>query len=443
MNAPGAEPESPLDVERVEWVPATPESVRVRVVGRWRGPPPAVAPVLLVGDLSFAADEHGIVEGAWRASFTAPVEIRARLERRLALRVGDAEIGLPAASAGPADESSAPPPGEIVGRGVLDERRARRFEGVEGSIVRRAEAAEAEAATLRTQLEHLEERLREAGAEREADRSRIAELRARVEAAERHAGALAREMDAVRREGAEALEAAVALRREAEAERALASPDGERIARLEAELGRRADVQARVSSQLADLRRELKRLRSEASGPRVFELEERERAGREELARRAVELDELRRGGAPGRGAALARGRLRRELAEARALAVARDEELREASLAAAEARRRVEEERRRRFAVEAELRAELEREREELGGRLAEAEGTLRAQVAAERRAFEEQASAIERTVAGLRSRLSQVVEEVEARLEAERAGRAAAEEELASLRAREAEVG
>src|SRR3954471_22342356 len=143
MNAPGAEPESPLEVERVEWVPATPETVRVRVVGRWRGAPPAVAPVLLVGELSFAADEHGVVDGAWRASFSVPVEMRARLERRLGLRVGDAELALPAASAGPADEASAPPPGEIVGRGVLDERRARRFEGVEGSIVPPAEAAEA------------------------------------------------------------------------------------------------------------------------------------------------------------------------------------------------------------------------------------------------------------------------------------------------------------
>src|SRR4051812_33282032 len=101
VNAPGAEAESPLDVERIEWVPATSETVRVRVVGRWRGAPPAVAPVLLVGELSFAADEHGLVEGSWRASFSVPVEIRARLERRLGLRVGDAELALPAASAGP------------------------------------------------------------------------------------------------------------------------------------------------------------------------------------------------------------------------------------------------------------------------------------------------------------------------------------------------------
>src|SRR4051812_44533508 len=272
MNAPGAEAESPLDVDRVEWIPATPETVRVRVVGRWRGAPPAVAPVLLVGDLSFAADEHGIVDGAWRASFSVPIEIRSRLDRRLGLRGGDAEVGRPAASAGPADEASAPPPGEVVGRGVLDERRARRFEGVEGSLVRRAEAAEAEAATLRTQLEHLEQRLREAGAERESDRAAIADLRERVAAAERLAASLAREMDAVRREGAEALEAAVgarreaeaaaqsALEREAEAARLLETIDatgkGERVRRLEAELERRAAVQARIGEQLGALRDE-------------------------------------------------------------------------------------------------------------------------------------------------------------------------------------------
>src|SRR4051794_27930563 len=194
MNAPGAEADSPLDVERVEWVPASPETVRVRVVGRWRGAPPAIAPVLLVGELSFAADEHGVSDGVWRASFSIPIEMRSRLDRRMGLRVGDAELALHAASAGPADEASAPPPGEIVGRGVLDERRAKRFEGVEGSLVRRAEAAEAEAATLRTQLENLEERLREAGAERDADRAQIEELRERVGAAGRHAAELAREM---------------------------------------------------------------------------------------------------------------------------------------------------------------------------------------------------------------------------------------------------------
>src|SRR3954451_6230843 len=108
MNAPspdGPPGESPLDVERVEWVPASPETVLVRVVGRWRPVPPVVAPILVVDDGEggrFVADEHGVVGGAWRASFTVPIEVRPRLERRLALEVGDAVVPLPAASAGPA-----------------------------------------------------------------------------------------------------------------------------------------------------------------------------------------------------------------------------------------------------------------------------------------------------------------------------------------------------
>src|SRR4051812_29608242 len=272
MNAPspdGPPGDSPLDVERVEWVPATPETVLVVVVGRWRSAPPVVAPVLIVQDgyeRRFPADEHGVLEGAWRASFTVPIELRPLLERRLRLRVGDAELPLPAASAGVADEANAPPPATIVDRTVLDERRARRVEGAEESLVRRAQAAEAQAATLRTQLEHLEERLREATSERDelerdlraAEQREEAEKRVRVEAAEErdsvraeaekaagalrarlraaelHATELAREMDAVRREGAEAAEAALAARRAADEREAELA---ERLAALDAQAG--------------------------------------------------------------------------------------------------------------------------------------------------------------------------------------------------------------
>src|SRR3954470_14141460 len=273
MNAPspdGPPSESPLDVERVEWIPASPETVRVLVVGRWRSAIPVVAPVLIVSDgerADFPADEHGMVDGAWRATFTIPIELRPGLDRRLAMRVGDAEVALPAASAGPADEATAPPPATIVDRSVLDERRARRFEGAEESLVRRAQAAEATAATLRTQVEHLEERLREAVAERdaltrdlraaeqreEAERrvrlealeerdavraeadKRVGGLRAKLRAAELHAAELAREMDAVRREGAEAQQAAVAARHAAQrAEAAATEREAELAEQLEA-----------------------------------------------------------------------------------------------------------------------------------------------------------------------------------------------------------------
>src|SRR5205823_5554551 len=96
VNAPspdGPPAESPLDVERVEWVPASPETVRVLVVGRWRSATPVVAPILLVDDggpRRFPAEDHGVVDGAWRATFTVPIELRPRLEHRLAMEVGDA-----------------------------------------------------------------------------------------------------------------------------------------------------------------------------------------------------------------------------------------------------------------------------------------------------------------------------------------------------------------
>src|SRR3954451_10186145 len=95
MNAPspdGPPGDSPLDVERVEWVPATPETVSVLVVGRWRSSPPAVAPELIVESAyqRFPAVEHGVFEGRWRATFTGPIDLRPRPARRLRRRGGAA-----------------------------------------------------------------------------------------------------------------------------------------------------------------------------------------------------------------------------------------------------------------------------------------------------------------------------------------------------------------
>src|SRR5213592_4514503 len=98
MNAPspdGPPAESPLDVERVEWVPATPLTVRVLVVGRWRTEPPLHGAILLVENgerRRFPADEHGVAGGVWRAMFTVPIELRPVIERRLGLLVGNAEL---------------------------------------------------------------------------------------------------------------------------------------------------------------------------------------------------------------------------------------------------------------------------------------------------------------------------------------------------------------
>src|SRR5207244_11720750 len=133
-------------VGRGEWVPGSPAGLRVVVVGRWRAEPPRNGAILLVEDgewRHFPADEHGIVEGVWRAAFTVPSELRPDVERRLGLLVGNAELRLPGASAGPADEASAPPPAPVVDQRELDDRRARRCEGAEEGLVRRAQAAEA------------------------------------------------------------------------------------------------------------------------------------------------------------------------------------------------------------------------------------------------------------------------------------------------------------
>src|SRR6185436_980098 len=89
VNAPspdGPPAESPLDLERIEWLPATPTTVTVLVVGRWRGDPPRHGAILIVEDgerRHFPADRYGEIEGVWTASFTIPNELRPDIERRL------------------------------------------------------------------------------------------------------------------------------------------------------------------------------------------------------------------------------------------------------------------------------------------------------------------------------------------------------------------------
>lgn len=370
MNAPspgGYGSESPLDVDRVEWLAASPDAVEVRVVGRWRGVPPVVAPELLAAGRRFQPAEHGTHQGGWQARFSVPIELRPRLEEPLALRVGDAELALPAALPGPADEGAAPRPAQIVDHAVLAERRARRAEGADESLVRRAQAAEEQAATLRRQLGHVEQRLGDVSDEREAFKRELAR-RGELQAA-------------VRGELAE-MRAALALVRE----RARTRP---------------ATAEPEVRDALADLHGTVARLRS-----RVEELERSEH---------------------------LARGEARE--AE-RALLEARRE--------AAELRGRVEDERRRRFEVEASLRSQLEREREELASGAAKAEAALRLQLSTQRQAFEEQVTATEDTVAKLRAELARSREEHEAleeRAATERSAREAAEARAATeLSVREA---
>src|SRR5689334_4891777 len=99
--------ESPFEVERVEWVPATAEALEVHVHGRWRDAAPGAVALIVTGadggQLTFASTAAGgDPAGAWHATFAVPVELRPRLSARLALRAGGRDIGLPAASPGPA-----------------------------------------------------------------------------------------------------------------------------------------------------------------------------------------------------------------------------------------------------------------------------------------------------------------------------------------------------
>jgi hypothetical protein len=248
--APDGSPiESPFEVERVEWVPATAAALEVHVYGRWRDAAPDTVALLVIDaggeQLSFSPRDAGADEtGGWHASFAVPVELRSRLAAKLRLQAGSREIGLPAASPGPVAGIAAPPPATVVESTVLAQRRAAREGAADEALVRRAQAAEATVSTLETQLDHLESRLRDALSERdrlsarlraaeqreEAERrvrgeaedereelraeieERVSELRARARAAEEHAEALGAEMDEIRREAAEAQHAAAAAR---------------------------------------------------------------------------------------------------------------------------------------------------------------------------------------------------------------------------------------
>ena len=484
--------DSPLEIERVEWLPATPEALEVRVCGRWReGAPPDVALVVVDerGDpRRFPLTGAGATDsGSWRGSFAVPVELRSRLSARLSLAFGDRRVSLPAASPGPADERLAPPPATVVDPAVLAQRRAAREGQADEALVRRAQAAEATAATLETQLDHLEARLRSALAERDQATARLraaeqreeAERRVRVEAegerdairasvrrererleararaAEEHAEALGAEMDAIRREAAEAQQAAMAARAAAErAGEARAREELDRLAaeaadlarRLEHERSARAEAESRLARQgervadveatVAQLERELERrtaLQAELDEVRRTLADVRDRAGDDQVARAALREAQ---GELAVRTAELERlradlARSQADLESARAAQRAGAAAVREAEETvalvrreAAELQSRLEEERRRRCEAEAALNVELERARERFGREVAELEAGLSARIAEERRAFEAQVAAIEALVAPLRERLAEAGAQLEARLaEAERA--------------------
>lgn len=440
-----------LSPDRVEWVPSSPDAIEVRVFGTWHGstvPPAAV--LLLNGD---RVEELGTPPGddvppAWSASFLVPVESRSAVEGGDALLdVGGFVVALPPATPGRMVEPASDI-GTLVDPAVLAERRARRAEIAEQSAAERAASAEQEASTLRTQLEHIEERLARAASERDSLASRVADAERRLRLAEqreeaerRRRGELEEELAAERRsveqevhdlsdrlasaeEVTEALERELAAaRRREEAERAAREHVDEqlrvalaRVTALEGEAGDEEEELRRQAAVLAD---------------RLAEAE----AERARLETIAADLDQLR---VRLESAEREHGdveELRRRLAEAES---ARDE--------VAGLRRRLEEADRERGEVE-ELQqrlAEVNAERgevEELRRRVAEVED-LRERLAAAEAERDELRARLEAATPGEDAELRRRLDETLALLDREREAHAATEHarKLAVQRTREA---
>lgn len=183
---PSLPPESaPLEVDRVEWLPASPEAVHVHVLGRWKERPVAGL-VLLVGQESGRRDPFPALEeppSGVLAAFAVPNELRGRLASDITLLVNGLELALPGAETG-APRAGEEPEAEVIDRAVLAERRARRAELAEDGLARRAKDAEQTAATLETQLANLEERLTRAHDERDELKAALADAESRLKAAQ-------------------------------------------------------------------------------------------------------------------------------------------------------------------------------------------------------------------------------------------------------------------
>lgn len=563
---PSFPPESaPLEVDRVEWVPASTEAVHVHLFGRWIDRPVSDPLILLVGTerrrYSFDALEHA--PAGVLVAFAVPNELRSRLSEDIALQIGAHELALPGAGTGTVregDEPEAEPEAEVIDRAVLAERRARRAELTEETLVRRAADAEQAAGTFEAQLANLEERLGQARDERdeleaaladaesrlravqqreyseqqqridaqdEVERLRrgeegeIGDLRRRLEAANQRAEDMAREVDRARRGIAEALQCSDADRAQlrkveeqlqtrnervlaaeasterreqlegalaevearagdlhaslavesdarAHAEAALRAEREEAAAKvtmLEHELKSRAGLQSRIVEQLAEVRVELDRVRTESSEQaslragatesvnslneiairlkdRIVDLERRKDVAEAELqqvrgvlAERSSEFERAR----------IDLARAERDAEAARSEA-ARHEAALEQSMRTIEAVRksagelqlRLDDERRERAQTEAELHEQLSRAQAEGRQSVTEIEVELRMALENERRAFAEQVAAIERHVAGLREQVASAAGELRDALDTERAARQAAERQLADERER-----
>lgn len=128
---PAVPPEfAPVEVDRVVWSPTGPDSGTVEVVveGRWRGAPLPTTPLLLVEEAGlrrrFGARGEQLPgpTGAFSAAFTLPERLRGELQVGAALRLGAAEMSLPAARVG------ATVGADVIEPSVLMDRRAMREE---------------------------------------------------------------------------------------------------------------------------------------------------------------------------------------------------------------------------------------------------------------------------------------------------------------------------
>ena len=391
----------PLVVERVEWVPASPDEIEVRIYGAWQGGavPPGVT--LVIGNDIFGPLPDPPAPGpppAWTAAYAVPIDARADVEEGNAAVAGpDFALPLPAGEPGALD----PPPGTVVDPAVLAARRARRE-----SAAAPERSAEQAVETLRAQIANLEERAARAVETRDALALRVADAEQRLRLAEQRDPS---ELEELRGRLAAAQEATTALERELDEAREAAQ--AESSARAAAE-----DAAVRAEAEAEALREEARRLAADAESLRG-ELESVRAGEAADLQALRAELESLRAGEA-GSSA---------DLEAVRARAALADDFRAEADSLRAEAESlRAEAESLRARAREAEqLRSEVEilRSRAAMAEDLRARTAALERRLAAEPRRGEAEAEA-------LRARAA----ELERRLAAERAARVAAEERLAA---------
>ena len=468
---------APLEVDRVEWIPASPESVHVHVYGRWIDRPVAEPLVLLVGTErrrhpfdALEAPPAGVL-----VAFAVPNELRTRLSFDIALQIGSHELALPPASTGPIREAGAGPDedeaeGEVIDRAVLAERRARRAELAEEALTRRAAEAEQTAGTLEAQLANLEERLATARDERDeleagladaesrlrtaqqqsfaeqqlrieaqdelerlrrGEEGQAAELRRRLVAANQRAEDLAREVD----------DARAALRRVEGEPQARADSEGtSAIQEVEAELRTALEAERQAfDRQVAGVERHIAGVREQAlaAAGRLREALDAERAAREAAEHELAEgrervITEQTAASEAIAGLALEqtrRAKLEAQVADAlAAVGAVRAEELARATRDG-EVRRLVGEI----LDTAASLRDAFERESRKL-------ERELTARVSDERRQMAAELEALDARAAGLQTQVLSEGERLEQQLQAERVARQQAEAELARQRERAA---